>query len=211
MYPLPAYLHVTFEGYPLRDSVDPPGPIGQRAEISIFSVEGYSDVDPNVIAGVLPELKNLMDGGAAVCYPAAEWQPVIDGSEELPILPGEDAGQELCTRYATVHVPWGTGIRFLFAEGQGTNTVSNRELGYAYQGLTTDGRYWVSAVFGVTHPSLPAAPDDSILGSTQQEVDANWAAYITGISANLDSAPASSFTPSIDNLDFLISSIRSNE
>ena len=50
----------------------------------------------------------------------------------------------------------GTGVRFLTQFNNGMAPVNNHDLIYTFQGLTSDGKYYIAAVLPVTHPDLPA-------------------------------------------------------
>ena len=56
----------------------------------------------------------------------------------------------------------GSGVRYLTMYGQGFAPINNHDLFYSFQGLTADGRYWVSVIMPVNHPSLQATYDDPL-------------------------------------------------
>jgi len=74
---------------------------------------------------------------------------------------------------------------------------------YAYQGLTSDGKYYVSVIMPVSNSALPASGD----GADLNQLSENYASYLTGVRTQLDAQPDDSFTPSLAALDELAQSI----
>ncbi|MCA9982166.1 MAG: hypothetical protein KDD89_15080, partial [Anaerolineales bacterium] len=104
----------------------------------------------------------------------------------------------------------GSGLRYLdiLPPGPGLPTVTNDELYYVFNGFTADNRYFVYLQFPVSHPDLPSL--DSI------DFEALDAQYQAGTDpetlfaeelARLSEADASSFTPPLDQLDSMVSTL----
>jgi hypothetical protein len=83
--------------------------------------------------------------------------------------------------------------------------INNYELIYTYQGLTTDGKYYVAAVLPVTHPSLPA--DGNVTGNEPAEFNSDFPAYLVNVVDTLNPQAANSFTPDLTQLDAMMSSL----
>ena len=99
----------------------------------------------------------------------------------------------------------GKGLRYLTEFDQAMMPVNNDELFYTYQGLTSDGKYYVAAVLPVNHPSLPL--DGKVTGNEPPEFTANFPAYLANTVNGLNSQAANSFTPNLSDLDAMMMSI----
>ena len=86
-------------------------------------------------------------------------------------------------------------------------TVNNTDLFYTYQGLTSDGKYWVSAILPINNPILAANADTLPAGMSMEDFNNNYGSYITGMIDQLNSQASDSYTPSLAVLDALVASI----
>ncbi|MDX1437862.1 MAG: hypothetical protein R3335_13710 [Anaerolineales bacterium] len=125
----------------------------------------------------------------------------------LPFLPLLNELQTMDARVQFLDFKNGSGVRFLTQYGQGLVPINNYELFYTFQGLTGDGRYYVSAILPVTSPELPDSPtvsegDTGSLSNFQDEVSRTVAL--------LNQQDAESFTPDLEKMDALIRSIEVN-
>jgi hypothetical protein len=99
----------------------------------------------------------------------------------------------------------GQGLRYLTQFDQAFIPINNYELIYTYQGLTSDGKYYVAAVLPVTHPSLAA--DASVTGNEPPEFTSDFPTYLTNVVASLNPQAADTFTPDLTQLDAMMSSL----
>jgi hypothetical protein len=158
-------------------------------------------------------------------FSVAEYKAVYDKAEEriselqryiaskpnipsgvIPFLPNWNAQQLYQLMPAFVSFQNGQGIRFLTEYGQYYAPVNNTDLFYTFQGITNDGKYYVSVVLPVTHPSLP--PDYKVDATLQAQIDADFEAYKASIFSGLSAQPLDSFSPSISLLDAMIESMK---
>lgn len=123
----------------------------------------------------------------------------------VPSLPPWNAGRIFHALPAYVEFKNGAGIRFIAQYGQSFMPVNNHELFYMFQGLTADGKYWVAAVLPIQHPSLQSRPDP--FPDDFDAFAANYEAYSQTIRTGLESQPLDSFTPSIQLVDAMLSSM----
>ena len=124
----------------------------------------------------------------------------------VPLLPPWNAGQVFLAKPAYLDFQNGSGIRYLTQYGQSFAPINNQDLFYSFQGLTSDGKYWVSAILPVNHPSLQAAADNPIPPDFIEFAE-NFTQYIELIKANLDTQPEDTFTPSLAELDAMMQSM----
>ena len=183
----PTTIKFSFDGYPVPDSFTLP-------VILIFPVIDYQSMSGEA-AKVIDALRQVI----AV-------HPQTFSKDGLPFLPMWNAGQIMHTKVAYFTFSNGTGVRYLTMYAQNFAPVNNNYLFYTYQGLTSDGKYYISAILPVTNAILP--PDDSsVPGGDFQKFSDNFPTYIADMQGKLDAQPEDAFVPSLTLLDNMIKSI----
>lgn len=184
-----------------------------------FSLDGY------ILQGTFHEPRFRI-------YPAAEFEAANEGAAQiinelrallaaqeaplpvnLPFLPLFNAGQIFHAKEQFIPFQNGTGIRFLTQFGQDVSPVNNHSLFYTFQGLTSDGRYYISAIlpanapFLVEYPSpeFPVPPSGIPFDWENWE---NTQSYMDAVTQQINSADPAVFNPPLTTLDALIQSIR---
>jgi hypothetical protein len=134
--------------------------------------------------------------------------------EMLPFLPTFNAAQVFYAKPQALSFQNGSGIRYITQYGQGPLPINNSEVFYTFQGLTSDGKYYVSAVLPISHPLLVAdAAQNSI--TPQGGVPFEWnpdtfeamPEYLNAVTIILNSSDPNSFNPTLPLLDQMIQSI----
>jgi len=184
----PQYTQLTLQGYVLSDKFF-------TAHISVLPVQAYTNLLPDSIPPDVAKLQALIGGGAT-------------GDKGLPLLPYFNAGQEFFAQYKVMSFGNGKGIRYLTQYTQFIDPINNHEMFYTFQGLTNDGKYWVSAVLPISNPILPADGNNPPNGQSQEEFSNNFVTYIADITAKLNSQPSENFSPTLTMLDGLVNSIK---
>ncbi len=182
----PQYTKLTLQGYVLSGKFFEP-------HISVFLVQSYTRLLPDLVPGFVSSLQALIGGGPT---------PVFTGSFDsphLPFLPVFNAGQVFFAGYQVVPFVNGSGTRYLTEFAQYNAPVNNNDLFYTYQGLTSDGKYWVSAILPINNPIL--------LANANNPPSGDYGAYITGMVNQLNSQTSDSYTPTVAALDALVASI----
>lgn len=182
----PEFTLLSFEDYILSDTYLEP-------EIMVFPVARYGEVNPSAV-DTMSELVDLLATMDA------------EGLEAIPVLPIWNAGQMMWSNLSFVDFKNGSGVRFLTQYGQDVGPINNQGLFYSFQGLTHDSQYYVSTIFPVSHPSLPA-DWETIPGGDYQAFEESFVEYLEGIEEHLSAQLAGSFTPDLDDLDAVIHSI----
>ena len=180
---LPEYNVVTLQGYPISNHLMQP-------QIFIYPVD---------------ELGTANEGAAAI---VASLQTLLQSPQEIknmPFLPLFNAGQMMHAQVQYLDFTNGQGLRYLTWFSQGIVPVNNHELIYTYQGLTSDGKYYVAAVLPVNHPSLPA--DGKVTGNEPAEFPSDYPTYLANVVKNLNPQSAGTFTPDLTQLDAMLSSL----
>ncbi len=127
-------------------------------------------------------------------------------NDELPFLPMWPAAQIFNTGIEFIDFENGSGVRFLTMYGQDMGPINNQRLFYTFQGLTDDGRYYISAVLPVTHPGLPEDGSETV--DDWQAFEDSWEGYLTETTTWLDAQAAFFFNPMLTDLDAMIASIQ---
>jgi putative hemolysin len=175
-----------------------------------FSFDGYvlSETfhEPRLLVYPVAEFEAMSEQAATTID--ALRQALADRTttpERLPFLPPANAPQPLQIQFAFLDFHNGSGVRGVIWAGQGS-PVNNRELFYTFQGLTSDGNFYVSAILPVSHPTLPADGSE-IPGGDLNAFMANFETYISEIEQQLEAEDPTSFAPYLSILDALIESL----
>lgn len=123
----------------------------------------------------------------------------------LPFLPVVAAGQIIRARAHYVGTSDVTGISYITAYQQGPQQLLQQDFLYTFQGVSTDGEYYVSAVFRVNPEAFPT----EMRTDFDAQVFLNELPdYLSESTAQLVDAEPSDFAPSLDMLDTVIQSFR---
>jgi len=179
---MPEHLLVTLEDYPIRDHILKP-------QIFVYPMADLPKFNTGA-ATIASDLKSLLEDRQINDY--------------LPFLPMFNAAQVMHSQVKFLEFKNGSGVRFLTQFDQAPLPINNIELIYTFQGLTSDGKYYVAAVFPVNHADLP----NSNQVVAQQESDLEeFPTYLEQTIAWLGQQPDASFTPDLSALDALIQTI----
>ena len=157
--------------------------------IKVYPVADFRAINENVSNG-LDALQLALD-----THPADHAGLVV--SDQF------NAGQLYQSNVKYLDFQNGRGARWLAQYGQAYFNIGWPYLFYAYQGLTDDGLYYISAVLPVSHPYLPR-PEQVTL---DDEFFENYGAYRDGIVAQLEGESDNTFVPSLVLLDQLVASL----
>ena len=139
-------------------------------------------------------------------------QRILTGStplhETLPTVPFFNAAPLLSAQIKIIAFPnGGGGYRFLTQYAQYAAPVNNRELFYHFQGLTSDGKYYIVAILPITAPILPEdekpeaqVPEGGI--AIPADIGPNQVYYFS-VTEALNKLSPDAFTPSLETLDAL--------
>jgi len=182
----PQYTKVSLAGYPLTGRMMQP-------VISVFPVQRYIELLPDVVNPGVSALQALIAGGAP-------------GNDDLPILPVQNAAQLFLSQYAVLQFQSGSGVGYITQYAQAYVPINNHELFFSFQGLTSDGKYWISVILPISHPSVwetEGDPSNTIWATINDNPDA----YYSQMAADLNEKLPRSFVPTILLVNALIQSI----
>ena len=129
-------------------------------------------------------------------------KPSLATIHPLPFLPLFNAQAMFYAQGQYLNFAGGSGIRYLTQFGQASGPITNQKLLYTFQGLPDDGAYYVAAVFPVAQSDLPAD-----MASADTSFPDGFETYIQGVKDHLESAVSDSFTPNLEHLDNMVSTI----
>lgn len=188
----PAYNDYLIQGYALSETF-------HKAAIFVYPVDEYIQMNADVGA-LVDKLKTIINSPD---------QPL---PENLPFLPAFNAAQVFHSNEQVITFKTGSGIRFLTQYAQAPYPVNNNSLFYTFQGLTSDGKYYVSAILPINaaflsadgNPDTPLPADGIPFDWNNFE---NVPQHFDLVKQRLNATDPQAFTPSLTNLDVLIQSI----
>lgn len=178
----PEHREYNFDGYALTD-------VFHRVAIYLYPIEEYIAMNEDVDLGI-ETLKSLI---------ANPNQPL---PERLPFLPTFNAAQMFYSNFGTVTFQNGSGIRYVTEFSQFPHPIGNNGMFYTFQGITSDGQYYVSAIMPINIGFLvgyPTPTDQGDFEFIQSEVER--------VTQQLNNSKPEAFTPSMLTLDVMIQSI----
>jgi hypothetical protein len=183
----PEYRKIVFSGYPVSESAYKP-------VIAIYPVEEFRSLSEP--AGKEIELLQTI----------LKEKP--GDIEKIPVLPLNGSAQVFRSNIKYIPFQNGSGVRFVGMNSQGIVPVNNNDLIYAFQGLTTDGKFYISVILPVNYPTLPARWDS--LPEAERLKMLQDPKYLPDLAANLSAQLENSFLPDLAKLDALVQSIKVN-
>lgn len=164
-----------------------------EARIKIYKVGEFKTINPGV-GERLDSLQVVLDTKPA------------DG-EGAPVGDIFNAGQMYKSNVKYLQFQNGEGIRFLTQYGQALSPLGRPMMFYTFQGLTDDGKYFISAMLPATHPSLPHG---ELVEMDQAFMD-NWEIYVAETEAQLNAEADNTFLPPLGLLDVMFESMTVGE
>lgn len=174
-------------------------PYPQNARIFFTAYPGGSEeFTANGIRVFRAEEINALETGALESLYA-----VLDGQtdhhSDFPRMAG--AGSLIDARLSPLAFQNGTGYSYLFTKSFSADPLTSTTLTYMYQGVTSDEKYFISFIMTVDAPFLAEFIGQQLTSAQDFET------YYQKVNSRVESAAGEEFSPSIDALDELISSI----
>jgi hypothetical protein len=184
--PAPAFLNVELSEYAL-------GGVWIHPQVLVYPIHAYATVNApaGLIAGQLD----------------SELHAVEMVADSQPFLPMWNAAQVFHARPEVEAFQNGKGVRYLSCYAQSFVRIDAQCLFYTFQGLTEDGNYYVSAILPVDLPALHSAEADDRWAIIEAD-PSHYEQYVNEMSQLLAAARPEDFTPRLDQLDVLVSSLR---
>lgn len=192
----PGHIQLKLEGYLLQGKFHQP-------QIYVYPAQGYAEMVPAAFES-MHRLNNIFfDPGAPI------------STEQLPTVPFFNAQQVFASNVEVISFRNGRGVRFVTEYAQYAASANNHDLFYHFQGLTSDGLYYVIAILPITAPMLAETSDGGAALPTGgvpypyfADPEADMQGYYISVTDVLNATPLEAFTPTINQLDLLIQSMR---
>lgn len=191
----PGHTQVKLEGYLLQGKFHQP-------QIFVYPAMAYVEQNPSAFESI-HRLNNFL------------YDPTAVSNDQLPLVPFFNAGQVFASNIQVLSFQNGQGVRFLTQYAQYAAPVNNQDLFYHFQGLTSDGAYYVIAILPVTAPVLAESSDGGAVlppgGVPYPDLtdpNADLQSYYTAVAGLLNGTSPQAFAPTFNQLDALIQSIR---
>ena len=124
----------------------------------------------------------------------------------MPILPPPGAVNDLTVQTQYIDFVGGSGVRFVGRLSQDASPILRDQTAYYFQGLTEDGRFYVSMRWPVTTAGLPVSMEE-FPAELQEAIDSNFDIYMQQATDSLNVLESSDWVPDLAELDALISSL----
>ena len=192
----PGHIQLTLDGYLLQGKSHQP-------RILIYPATDYGEQFSAAFESIHRLINILANHGVQI------------SSDQLPRVPFLHAEQAFASNIEVISFQNGQGVRFLTEYAQSPISANNQELFYQFQGLTSDGAYYVIAILPITAPVLAETSDGGAMlppgGIVYPDItdpEADWLGYYNAVTNLLNSLPQETFSPMLNQLDALISSIQ---
>ncbi|MEZ4656075.1 MAG: hypothetical protein R2911_00715 [Caldilineaceae bacterium] len=129
----------------------------------------------------------------------------LNNYKSLPFLPLIAEEQSIIAQPKFIPFQSGSGIRYLTIVGDASEPFLSNSVWYTFQGLTSDNKFYVAAVFPLAANMFPDVQEpDYDPTAFADRLDE----YLLLSKAALNLAPRSAFTPRLSRLDALVESIQ---
>lgn len=111
-------------------------------------------------------------------------------NSRIPVLPPVETIQLFCSQVRYLDFPGGAGVRFITRYTMEASPTTNENIFYTFQGVSSDGKYYISAFYPITAKGLPET------AATLSTLN-----YLNRLSS-------ADFTPDLARMDDMIKSLR---
>ncbi|RPJ27152.1 MAG: hypothetical protein EHM33_09050 [Chloroflexi bacterium] len=192
----PGHIQLALEGYRLQGKFHQP-------QIYVYPAQAYAEMVPAAFESI-HRLNNILYGPAASI-----------SNDQLPLVPFFNAQQVFASNIQVIPFQNGSGVRFLTEYAQYAASANNHDLFYHFQGVTRDGAYYIVAILPITASMLvetsdagAVLPPGGVPYPYMADPNADMQAYYASVIDLLNATPPEAFTPTINQLDLLIQSMR---
>ena len=200
----PGHVLMTFDGENAQEVLADNG-----RRLYIFPVQPYialyEAAGRSVVGDQVTRLQELIDTAQGRLAPPDGW---------MPLLPPPDSLIERWAQYRDYDFVNGMGVRYVgdSPDRESIGVWGNNTTGYYYQGLTEDGRYYVSLWWPVSTTALPQTPKDAPpeVQDMANNPETN-ARYVQETQNSLNALPPEAFIPSLTQLDVMLGSLAIGE
>ena len=132
---------------------------------------------------------------------------VVTGVPGLDVLPTIGASQVLRSQIGYLDFDGGSCVRFITAYRQDVGAITDADTFYTCQGLSDNGRYFVSFVYPVSSTALPASAR-RVTRAELARIEKDPEGYLRRVEAALNRLTSRGFRPSLAQLDTVMKSLK---
>lgn len=185
----PASVRFLFNGQKPEDFFSPYDP-----QVLVYKAEDWVKLDPSTAAQVTALQTLLTD--KPTTFP-----------QQIPLLPILNAAQVFNAQTKYLDFKGGSGVGFITYYAQDVSPVTRDRIFYTFQGLTTDGKYYVAAFWPVQTDALPATYQEALGTMTDAQWAAQYNTYLEKLVTDLNALAPGDFTPSLTPIEDMINTI----
>ncbi len=197
----PAHILLTF------DDEDPQQVLAEGGRrMYLFPVEDYiktsASFNQPLVIQQIERLQQLIAG--------AEGRQEMPG-DPMSLLPPPNSLMDRWVQFLDLNFVDGKGVRYVSDSPtrQAIGPLTNETTDYYYQGLTDDGRYYISLIWPVSTASLPDTPGDVPGAVLQQATNPQtYPLYLQETKDALNGLATSAWLPDLAELDAMVASLR---
>lgn len=185
----PEHIAFSFNGETVTTDANPFQPA-----VRIYPTDALNALDP-IVAQQVEQLKTLLASKPAT------------STQTLPVFPVFNAAQVIHPQVKYLNFKNGQGVRFVTFYAQDVSPITNDGLFYTFQGLSNDGKHYVTIYWPLRTDQLPNSYQDANI----QDYDAfvkQAEQYLDEATTKLNALPPEAFTPNLTALDQLAESIQ---
>lgn len=185
----PGHLAFAFNGETITADVNP-----FQGAVRVYPLDALKALDP-AVARELLALKTMLAARPATI------------PEAVPVFPLFNAQQVIHPQIKYLQFAGGEGVRMVTYYAQNVGPVTNSGLFYTFQGLSSDGKYFVSVFWPLRTDRLPNTYQDANIPNADAFAE-HYEQYIADIDTMLNQLPPNGFTPDLILLDQLSQSVQ---
>src|SRR5581483_10038475 len=185
----PATVRFLFDGQKADEFFNP-----RLAQVLVSKADDWTNLDPTTAQSV-QDLKALL---------ASKPMSFTNG---IPVLPPIPAAQVLQAKPDYLDFQNGSGIGFVTYYAQDVSPITADSLFYTFQGLTSDGKYYVAVFYPITTALLPEDVDTALGEQSYDEWAKNYEQYLSGLVSNLNGLVPAAYTPDLNLISDMIKTI----
>lgn len=163
-------------------------------KLRVYPVADLRQLDPLIARGV-DDLAELL-----ATRPAS-----ITGA--IPVFPVINAAQVFRVHIRYLDFVDGSGVRFITHYAQNANPVVAKTIFYVFQGLSADGKWYISAIWPLDATILPATTEIALGGQSYEAFLESFDRYLRQLISDLDALQPAEFAPDLTLLDAWIESL----
>jgi NlpE N-terminal domain len=184
----PAHIRFTFNGQKPSEGIDPYEP-----QILIFPLKEIKNLHPSV-AQEVSSLQQLLE------------DKPDSPSGDIPVFPLFSAAQVFHCHLKYFFFKNGGGVRFLTYYQQDAAPIQRDRIFYAFQGLTSDDHWYISAFWPIMTDALPTA-NQQMNAAQYDAFGKQFDSYLSGVLSTLEGTASGGYVPDLAVIDHMLQTL----